>query len=99
MAGRLAAQKRANRKWIFFVLVVAIALSVMAVCEGVRLKQQNAKNLEEQVYLKELIAQEQERSEELKLYSERIHTEEFAEWYAKERMGLIHKNEIIIRGE
>ena len=26
-------------------------------------------------------------------------TDEFAEWYAKEKLGLIHKNEIIFKGE
>ena len=39
------------------------------------------------------------RSEELDRYSEYINTEEFAEWYAKEKLGLIHKNEIIFKGE
>lgn len=99
MAGQMAAQKRANRKWIGLVLVVVIVLSTMAILGGTSLRKQNARNAEEQIYLQQLIRQEEERSRELQNYSEQIHTAEFAEWYAKERMGLVHKNEIIFRGE
>lgn len=41
--------------------------------------------------------QEEARSKELDEYSEYMKTDEFAEWYAKEKLGLIHKNEIIFR--
>ena len=99
MTGQMAARRRANRKWIFFILVVAMVLSATALFGYHRLKEQNARNLEEQIYLQQLIKQEQERSRELQSYSEQINTAEFAEWYAKERMGLIHKNEVIFRSE
>ena len=45
------------------------------------------------------IAEEKARSNELDEYSEYMKTDEFAEWYAKEKLGLIHKNEIIFKGE
>lgn len=99
MTGRMAARRRANRKWIILALVTVILLSVMTWIAGNSLAEQNAANLEQQKLLEEQIAEEQARSEELDQYSEYINTDEFAEWYAKEKLGLIHKNEIIFKGE
>lgn len=61
--------------------------------------EQNAQNLAQQQLLEEKIAEEEARSKELDEYSEYMKTDEFAEWYAKEKLGLIHKNEIIFKGE
>ena len=99
MAGRMAARRRANRKWIILAFVTVILLSVMTWIAGNSLAEQNAQNLAQQQILKEKIAEEEARSKELDEYSEYIKTDEFAEWYAKEKLGLIHKNEIIFKGE
>lgn len=99
MAGRMAARRRANRKWIALAFVTVILLSIMTWIAGNSLAAQNAANLAQQKILEEQIAKEEERSEELDQYSEYINTDEFAEWYAKEKLGLIHKNEIIFKGE
>ena len=99
MSGRMAARRRANRKWIMLILVVVVLLAVMTWTAGNGLAKQNAENLAEQQRLTEQIAQEKERSAELDQYSEYINTEEFAEWYAKEKMGLIHKDEVIFKSE
>lgn len=66
---------------------------------GNSLAEQNAQNLAQQQLLEEKIAEEEARSKELDEYSEYMKTDEFAEWYAKEKLGLIHKNEIIFKGE
>ena len=66
---------------------------------GNSLAEQNAQNLAQQQLLEEKIAEEKARSKELDEYSEYMKTDEFAEWYAKEKLGLIHKNEIIFKGE
>lgn len=99
MAGRMAARRRANRKWIILAFVTVILLSVMTWIAGNSLAEQNAQNLAQQQILEEKIAEEEARSKELDEYSEYIKTDEFAEWYAKEKLGLIHKNEIIFKGE
>lgn len=99
VTGRMAARRRANRKWIALALVTVILLSVMTWIAGNSLAEQNAQNLTQQKLLEEQIAKEEARSEELDQYSEYINTDEFAEWYAKEKLGLIHKNEIIFKGE
>lgn len=99
LAGKMAARRRANRRWITLALVTVLILAAMTWVAGSNLAEQNAKNLAKQQYLEEQIANEQERSKKLDEYSEYIKTEEFAEWYAKEKLGLIHKNEIIFRGE
>lgn len=99
MAGKMAARRRANRKWIILAFVTVILLSVMTWIAGNSLAEQNAQNLAQQKILEEKIAEEEARSKELDQYSEYIKTDEFAEWYAKEKLGLIHKNEIIFKGE
>lgn len=99
MAGKMAARRRANRKWIMLAFVTVVLLSVMAWIAGNSLAEQNAQNLAQQQILEEKIAEEEARSKELDQYSEYIKTDEFAEWYAKEKLGLIHKNEIIFKGE
>lgn len=99
MTGKMAARKRANRKLIAFILVVVVILSVVTWFAGRSLAEQNAYNLAEQERLEKLIEQEKTRSAELDEYSEYINTEEFAEWYAKTKLGLIYKDEIIFKGE
>lgn len=99
VAGKMAARRRANRKWIMLAFVTVVLLSVMAWIAGNSLAEQNAQNLAQQQILEEKIAEEEARSKELDQYSEYIKTDEFAEWYAKEKLGLIHKNEIIFKGE
>ena len=74
-------------------------VSVMTWIGGNSLAEQNAQNLAQQQLLEEKIAEEEARSKELDEYSEYMKTDEFAEWYAKEKLGLIHKNEIIFKGE
>ena len=95
MTGKMAARRRANRKWIALALVTVVLLSVMTWIGGNSLAEQNA----QQQLLEEKIAEEEARSKELDEYSEYMKTDEFAEWYAKEKLGLIHKNEIIFKGE
>lgn len=99
MTGKMAARRRANRKWIALALVTVVLLSVMTWIGGNSLAEQNAQNLAQQQLLEEKIAEEEARSKELDEYSEYMKTDEFAEWYAKEKLGLIHKNEIIFKGE
>ena len=99
LTGKMAARRRANRKWIALALVTVVLLSVMTWIGGNSLAEQNAQNLAQQQLLEEKIAEEKARSKELDEYSEYMKTDEFAEWYAKEKLGLIHKNEIIFKGE
>lgn len=99
MAGLTETRERANRKHILIIIIAAIIMSAMAIFEGLSLRAQCKENLAKQAEMEELIAQEKTRSEELEKYSEYTQTTDFAEWYAKEKMGLIYKNEIIFRGE
>ena len=62
-------------------------------------RQKAAAERDTQQLLEEKIAEVEARSKELDEYSEYMKTDEFADWYAKEKLGLIHKNEIIFKGE
>ena len=99
MTGKMAARRRANRKWIALALVTVVLLSVMTWIGGNSLAEQNAQNLAQPPPLEEKIAADEARSKQLDESPEYMKTDEFAEWYAKEKLGLIHKNEIIFKGE
>ena len=57
----------------------------------------NAEQLLEQ--LKDQIAQEEARGEELENYSKYINTKQFVEQVAREKLGLVYPGEIIFKGE
>ena len=88
MTGKMAARRRANRKWIALALVTVVLLSVMTWIGGNCLAEQNAQNLAQQQLLEEKIAEEEARSKELDEYSEYMKTDEFAEMVCKGKVRL-----------
>ena len=86
MTGKMAARRRANRKWIALALVTVVLLSVMTWIGGNSLAEQNAQNLAQQQLLEEKIAEEEARSKELDEYSEYMKTDEFAECAFNDRL-------------
>ena len=99
MAGRKVSRNRDNRRVILLVLLVVLVLAVCALSEGYRLYRRNQEYLVIRDELNLKIAAEQARTEELNAYKEYTQTDEFIEWYAKERLGLVKENEIIFKCE
>ncbi len=62
----------------------------------IRKRTSNAKKIEE---LKAGIEAENERTEELKEYEKYTKTKKFAEETAKEKLGLVHDDEIIFKAD
>lgn len=99
MAGRTVSRSRDNRRVILLVLLVVLVLAVCALTEGYRLYQRNQEYLAIRDELNLKIEAEEARTEELKAYQEYTQTDEFIEWYAKEKLNLVKENEIIFKGE
>lgn len=99
MARRTVSRSRDNRRVILLVLLVVLVLAVCALTEGYRLYQRNQEYLAIRDELQLKIEAEMKRTEELEAYREYTQTDEFIEWYAKERLGLVKENEIIFKAE
>ena len=99
MAAGTGMRRRRNRRTIFIVFLTAGILSVMAVRSGLELQKKTNANLAELAKINTLLEQEQERTQELAEYSERIGTDEFAAWYARTKMHLVTDNELVIQGK
>ncbi|MBQ8638482.1 MAG: septum formation initiator family protein [Lachnospiraceae bacterium] len=99
MAGRTVSRNRANRRSILLVASVVAVLTVLAFWEGFRLQARNSEYEKTRQELELKIAEEEKRAAELEEYREYTKTTEFAEWYAKARLGLVQENEIIFKSE
>ena len=99
MAGRTVSRNRDNGRVILLVLLVVLVLAVCALTEGYRLYLRNQEYLVIKHELEAKIEAEKLRTEELNAYKEYTKTDEFVEWYAKERLGLVKENEIIFKCE
>lgn len=99
MTGRTMARNRANRRCILLVLFVVAVLAILAMAKGYQLYQRNQEYVEIRRELELKISEEQARAEELEEYRDYTKTREFAEWYAKEHLGLVRENEIIFKSE
>lgn len=99
MAGRTVSRNRSNRRCIRLVLLVVIILAVLAVKEGCRLYVRNQEYTQMCRELEDKIAAEEERGQKLQEYQEYVETDEFAEWYAKEHLGLVRDNWIQFKSE
>ena len=100
MAGaRRASQRKVSRRGIALVVICVVFLVITASVESVRLRRMNAKYSVMEAELEEKISREQERRAELEKYRDYTETDSFAEWYAKQYLGMVRENEILIRGE
>ena len=99
MAAGFGSRRRKNRITILIVFLTAGILSVMAVRSGLKLQKKTNANLQELARISTLYEQEKVRTEELAEYSERIGTDEFAEWYARAKMHLVTDDELVIQGK
>ncbi len=99
MAGRTRARSRENRRVIRFVMVVVCLMAVISMSRGYKLYQNRLTYEAEGAKYDILIAEEQAKAEELKAYGEYTKTEEFVAWYAREVLGLVKENEILLKRE
>jgi cell division protein DivIC len=82
-------------------LVSAVVFMILMVLliNSQRLKEKRAEYEKKHEYLLEQIEDENRRTEEIEEYRKYMHTLEYIEKMAKEKLGLVHKDEIIIEAE
>lgn len=86
-----------NRMALMGITMVVLSLAIAVHLKGIGLKQtyngyeNRAMNLEAQV------ATEQKRSEDLKQYGVYVQTKQYIEKVAKEKLGLVNKDEILLK--
>ncbi len=92
-------KKRQYRFGIFLAAVVLLMLLSVVFVRQAEMKEIIAGQQEKQTELEAQIQSEEERSEELDVLEKRVQTNEYVEEVAKDKLGLVHEDEIVIKLE
>jgi len=84
---------------MFLVTTVVAMMLIVVLIKSIELKQKLDAYQEKERVLTEQIAEEEKRSEEIAEYEKYTHTKKYIEEVAKDKLGLIHEDEIIFREE
>ena len=86
---------------LLFIVVSMSSISLRAKEAEYQVQEQELKQQlkEEKARTKEQLKEEKARTEEIKELGEYVGTDEYVEDVAKEKLGLIHEDEIILRAE
>ena len=92
-------KKMQNRFSMFLVMLVVILLLVIVGVRGMQLNDRLESLKAEAAQVKNQIAEEQKRTEELEEYEKYTQTKMFYEEIAKKILGLVYEDEIIFKEE
>ncbi len=99
MKAAMYRRPKQNRFAVFSIIIVVIMLIGVMAVDGAglaRKRDANAKRIEE---LNAPLEAENNRTEQLKEYEKYTKTKKFAEETAKEKLGLVHEDEIIFKAD
>lgn len=100
MSRRIAfRKKRQNRLGMFLVLTAVLMLLLVVSIKSNELKVKQSIYLTKEEKLKEQIADETKRTEEIEEFGKYTKTKKYAEEVAKDKLGLVNKDEIIFKSE
>lgn len=100
MSRRMSIRKRRQNKLsMCLVSTVVFMLLVVVSISSVGLKQKQAVYLEKQMLLEQQIAAEEQRAQDLVELRKYTQTKAYVEEVAKEKLGLVHKDEIVFHVE
>ena len=91
--------KPRNLLSIVTVSVIVVMLVVVLHVGSLRLLEKKAAYDKREAYLLEEIAKEERRTEEIEEYRKYTRTKQYIEDLAKERLGLVYKDEIIFEAD
>lgn len=97
MSRRSFKGKKQNRFGMFLVTIVVLMLLVVVSINCIQLKQKQASYQARVEELQAQITSEQERSEELEELKKYTQTNAYIEEVAKDKLGLVHKGEIVFK--
>ncbi len=92
-------KKRQNRTGMLMVSLVVLMLMVVMVVKCRELSRKQAVYEERKATLSEQIAQEEKRTEDLIAYEKFTKTTKYVEEVAKDKLGLVFKDEIIFESK
>ena len=98
-ARRRKKQVQQHRRSMLGISAVILLLAVMVTVSSVELRAKNNAALDCEQELEADIQAEKERAEEISDLEEYVGTDEYVEQQAKDRLGLVHENEIIFKAK
>ena len=90
---------QAHRRSILGISAVLLLLVVVISVNEVTLKAKEKSYQAQQLELEQQIEEEKARAKEIDELEEYVGTDEYVEEVAKEKLGLVHENEIIFKAE
>ena len=98
-ARRRKKQVQQHRRSMLGISAVILLLAVMVTVSSVELRAKNNAYIEQEQELEADIQAEKERAEEISDLEEYVGTDEYVEQTAKDKLGLVHENEIIFKAK
>ncbi len=92
-------KKRQNRLGMFLVSIIVASLLIVTMIGMAGLKKKQAGYIEREETLRDLINDEEKRSDKLVEYEIYTKTSKYVEEVAKERLGLVYGDEIIFESD
>lgn len=92
-------RRRSNRREMICISAVVVVLMCVVFVQSNHLKQKNADYEARMVQLNEQIEKESERAVEIEELKEYVRTPEYAGEVARQKLGMVGKDEILFRAE
>lgn len=99
MARKQKKEKAANRLALTGVTLVVLSLAIVVHLSGTALKEKDLQYRLKEEQLEQEKAQEEKRTKSLEEYRVYVQTKEYIEKVAKEKLGLVNKDEILLKPE
>lgn len=98
--GRKRAQERVDNRMAMVTITAVVFSMALAVNFKVgALKKKEAYYAEREQIIAAQLAEEEDRAVSLEQYSKYVHTQEYVEKTAKEKLGLVNPDEVILKPE
>lgn len=92
-------KKNQNRFSMFLVTLVVIMITIVVAVQSVSLRKKIDNVATKETQLKEQIAAEEKRAEEIEEYRKEVQTKGYMEELAKDKLGLVYEGEIVFKEE
>lgn len=86
-----------NRMALVGIILVVLSLAVIMQTKGMDLRQKDLEYQIREENLEAQVSEEQQRSEDLQEYRVYVQTKQYIEKIAKEKLGLVNKDEILLK--
>ena len=98
-AGKKKKEKAANRLALMGITLVVLSLAVTVHLSGISMEEKDLQYRLKEEQLEKQKSEEEQRAQELEEYRIYVQTKEYIEKVAKEKLGLVNKDEILLKPE